>query len=300
MPSTRDLRLRIKSVKNLAQVTKALETVSASRVRRAIQKVEATRPYAEKAWKVLVHLARQPGHSSLHPLLAEPPEVRKVLVMMVAGDRGLAGAHNVNVLRHTLHEFDRFDVPVEYVAVGRRARDMLLRRKKPLVAQFVQLPEPPSFMDVSAIGRLLVDDFLSGGYDQVYMVYTEYINMVRQEPKTQQLLPFSVADHVDQQPGEEANHRTQGVFAYEPGQEELLNEVVPRFTAMQVYKAILSAQASEHAARMVAMRNATENAAELTKLLELEYNKVRQAMITNDMLDIAGGAEALAQSEKKL
>lgn len=296
MPSPRDLRVRIKSVKNLAQVTKALETVSASRVRRAIQKVEATRPYAEKAWEVLVHLACQPGHQSLHPLLATRTTANKVLVMMVAGDRGLAGAYNVNVLRHTLNQFGNSEIPVSYVAVGRRGRDMLLRRKKNLIAQFTQIPDPPTFSDVSAIGRLLVDEFLSGSVDQVYMVYTDYRSMVNQVPVTKLLLPFALASQEDCEQGAGSNNRSNAIFTYEPSQEELLNEIVPRFTALQVYQAILSALASEHAARMVAMRNATENASELTKLLQLEYNKIRQAMITNEMLDIVGGAEALAQA----
>ena len=182
MPSTRELRLRVRSIKNLAQVTRALETVSASYVRKAIQADQATRSYSEKAWKVLVHLARQPGHASLHPLLAERPEVRKVLVLMISSDRGLAGAYTVNILRSTLHHFDAFTQPVSYVTVGRKGRDLLLRRRKDVIAEFSGLPNPPSFTDVSAIGRLVVDDFQQQLYDQVYIAYTRFKNMVVQEP----------------------------------------------------------------------------------------------------------------------
>jgi F-type H+-transporting ATPase subunit gamma len=290
------MRLRIQSVKNLSQVTKALETVSASRVRRATQRVEATRPYSEKAWKVLQHLARQPGRASLHPLLTERDEVRNILVMMVTSDRGLAGAYNVNVLRQTLIEFGQSEVPVRFIAVGRKGRDMLVRRRKQLEADFSHLPDPPSFLDVSSIGRLMVDDYLSGKFDQVFMVYTNFVNMLRQEPVVRKLLPLDFRFLSESEHGLEGTHRSSSVFTYEPSHEELLDQIVPRFTALQVYQAILSSFASEHAARMVAMRNATDNASELITALRLEYNKVRQNIITNDMLDIAGGAEALSQA----
>lgn len=297
MPSAREMRLRIRSVKNIAQVTRALETVSASKVRRAMQAVLATRPYSEKAWKLLVHLARQPGHSSLHPLLTERSEVRKVLVLMLSGDRGLAGAYNVNIVRHTLVTFNPFEQPVFYVTVGRKGRELLMRRGKKIVAEFSHLPSPPVFRDVSAIGQLVVDEFINEHYDQVFLAYTEFISMVKQETVIRKLLPLEVEyAPEDVKSFNVTHHRTQAVFSYEPDQDVILNEVVPRFTALQIFQAILSAQASEHAARMVAMRNATENAQELMGQLQLEYNKVRQQVITNDMLDIAGGAEALTKA----
>ncbi len=299
MASTRELRLRVRSIKNLAQVTRALETVSASYVRRAVQATLATRPYAEKAWKVLVHLARQPGHNNLHPLLTERNEIRNVLVVMVSGDRGLAGAYNVNILRQTLNHEAKTKVPVSYVAVGRKGRDLLLRRQKNVIAEFSQLPNPPSFADVSAIGRLVVDDFEKGVYDQVYIAYTDFISMVNQKPVIRKLLPLEV--NYSDSPADDddfnvTHHHTNSVFVYEPDQEELLNEIVPRFTALQIYQSILSAQASEHAARMVAMHNATESANELIGALQMEYNKLRQQLITSEMLDITGGAEALAKN----
>ena len=296
MPSTREMRLRIRSVKNIAQVTRALEAVSASKVRRATQAVTATKPYAEKAWKVLVHLARQPGHNALHPLLKERDEVKRVLVLMVSGDRGLAGAYNVNILRYTLEAFKDFKQPVSFVVVGRKGRDLLMRRRLNVIAEFSDLPSPPSFIDVSQVGRLLVDDFLRGDYDQVYLCYTNFVTMLRQEPVIQKLLPLEVEFVADGKHDKMGTHMTHSVFTYEPDQNEILNQIVPRFTALQVYQAILSSQASEHAARMVAMRNATDSALELIDSLQLDYNKARQQAITNDILDISGGAEALAQS----
>lgn len=296
MPSTRELRLRVRSIKNLAQVTRAMETVSASYVRRAVQATLATRPYADKAWEVLVHLASQPGHGTLHPLLVERPEVRKILVLMVSGDRGLAGAYNVNILRQTLGHFSQSSVPVSYVAVGRKGRDLLIRQQKDVIADFSQLPNPPTFADVSAIGRLAVDDFQNEIYDQIWIAYTEFVNMVVQKPTVRRLLPMDV-DSAESGTAamREAQRMNNSVFVYEPDQKELLDEIVPRFTALQIYQAILSAQASEHAARMVAMRNATESANDLISVLQLEYNKLRQQLITNEMLDISGGAEALAK-----
>lgn len=297
MPSTREMRLRIRSVKNLAQVTKALETVSASRVRRAIQANNATLPYAEKAWKVLVHLARQPGRDVLHPLLVERKNVRRILVVMISSDRGLAGAYNMNILRHTLERFEDQALPVSYVTVGRKGRELLVRRRKDVIASFNDLSSPATFNEVSPIGKLVVTDYLKGVYDQVYISYTRYVNMLSQDPVTQKLLPLSVTyDGKGEEDRLNVTHRVSSVFSYEPDQVEILNGIVPRFTALQIYKAILSSQASEHAARMVAMRNATDSANDLVQSLQLVYNKLRQTLITNEMLDIAGGANAQTQS----
>jgi len=296
MSSTREMRLRIRSVKSIAQVTKALETVSASKVRRAVQAVAATQPYAEKAWKVLLHLARQPGHYSLHPLLSERSEVKNVLVVMVSGDRGLAGAYNINILRHTLQNCMELSLPVSFVAVGRKGRDLLFRRQLKVIAEFSDLPSPLAYLDVSAIGRLVIEEYLNGTFDQVYLAYTEFRSMARQETVFRKLLPLKVEYQSGGRKSYNVTKKTTSVFTYEPDQEEILNQIIPRFTGLQIYEAILSSQASEHTARMIAMQNATDNAKELVAVLQLEYNKMRQQMITSDMLDIAGGAEALAQA----
>ncbi len=293
MASIREMRLRIKSVKSLAQVTRALETVSASKVRKAVQANQASKPYSEKAWKVLLHLARQPGHNHLHPLLNERPQVNKILVIMISGDRGLAGSYNVNVLRSTLMHFDQYSQPVDYVCVGKKGRDLLLRRRVNVIAEFTDLSNPATFMEISPINRLIVDDFLNGSYDQFFISYTEFTSMTKQTNVIRKILPVEV-DLSGKGPN--ATHSSgSSVFSYEPDQKELLDEIVPRFTAMQIYQAILSSQASEHAARMIAMSNATENANELGGVLQLEYNKARQQSITNDMLDIVGGASAQAE-----
>ena len=293
MASAREMRLRMRSVKNIAQVTKALETVSASKVRRAVQLYTATRPYAEKAWKLLLHLVRQPGGHDLHPLLTERAQVNRVLVIIMSSDRGLAGAYNVNILRHTLQHFGDISQPASFVAVGRKGRDMLYRRRYPVEADYSDIPAAPTFADVSSIGRLVVDDFLKHKFDEVWVSYTEYESMLKQEPKIRRILPLEV-----EYGGNSFNaihHKTTSVFTYEPDESGILDEIIPRFTALQVYRSILSAQASEHAARMMAMRNATDNALDLLDELHLDYNKARQQSITSDMLDIAGGAEALTK-----
>jgi F-type H+-transporting ATPase subunit gamma len=258
----------------------------------------STRPYATKAWQVLTHIATQPGRSMMHPLLSHHSQVNHVLVVMISGDRGLAGAYNSNIVRFTLDKFRNYPVPVRYITVGRKGRDMMIRRGGSIMAEFSNLPAAPAFVDVSAIGQLAVSEFLSGKVDEVYLVYTNFVNMVQQIPKTKKLLPLEVDSGEDRvQAWGESRSGMSASYIYEPGQEEILDEIIPRFTALQVYQSVLESLASEHASRMVAMKNATENATDLSAALQLEYNKARQQSITSEMLDIAGGAEALAQKK---
>jgi F-type H+-transporting ATPase subunit gamma len=295
MASAREMRLRIRSVKNISQVTRALSAVSASKVRKAMAAVSATRNYATKAWQVLMHIAGQPGRDTLHPLLTKRSSIKQTLVLVVSGDRGLAGAYNTNIIRFLLNKFDRYEMPVRFIAVGRKGRDLLIRRRKNVIAEFSNLPPAPSFVDVSAIGRLAVREFLEGKVDEVYLVYTDFVTMTKQEPVIKRLLPLDVGSGSDRVEEYESKHLS-AAYIYEPEESEILDEIIPRFTALQVYQAILESLASEHAARMVAMGNATDNAIELVGALQMDYNKVRQQTITGDLLDIAGGAEALSKA----
>ncbi len=294
MASAREMRLRIKSVKNISQVTRALEAVSAAKVRKAIQALNATRSYAAKAWQVLTHITNQPESLNLHPLLTARTNPRNALVIVMTADRGLAGAYNTNVIRYVLQRFDKYPIPVQYITVGRKGRDLLLRMRKPVLADFSNLPSAPKFSTVSSIGRLVVDEFIKGETDEVYLIYTDFVSMARQVTNVKKLLPLEI--NREQLVTDFGEHYTglAAAYEFEPDQTEILNEMIPRFTALQIYQAVLESQASEHAARMVAMRNATENAKELVSALQLAYNKVRQQAITNDILDIVGGAEALA------
>ncbi|MDD2696183.1 MAG: ATP synthase F1 subunit gamma [Anaerolineales bacterium] len=297
MASAREVRLRIRSVKNIAQVTRALQAVSASKVRKSMQALMHTRPYARQAWRVLTHIARQPGRQNMHHLLITRPEVRSILVVLITGDRGLAGAYNTNIVRFVLDHFSNSPVPVRYLTVGRKGRDLMLRRRANIIAEFSNLPAAPTYADVASIGKIAVEEFTQQKADQVALVYTDFVNMVKQVPVVKKLLPLefaSAAEHVDDYG--EARKLVSATYIYEPSEEEILEEIVPRFVGLQVFQAILESLASEHAARMVAMKNATDSATDLADGLTLEYNKARQQTITNEMLDIAGGVEALARS----
>jgi F-type H+-transporting ATPase subunit gamma len=292
MATAREVRLRIRSVKNIAQVTRALQTISASRVRKAQEAVLHSRPYARKALEILQHLSAIPEGEHVHPLLARSPQERRSLVILITSDRGLAGAYNTNVLRIAL---ERFNQDESFLTIGRKGRDILVRLGKNLVGEFSNLPAEPSFMDVSAIGQLAIEEFQKEEFDRVFLVYTDYINLLRQQPTIKQFLPLEL-DMVEKQP--EAEEKPRASYIYEPGQAELIDLVLVRFLQLQLYEGYLESLASEHAARMVAMQNATDNALDLSAALTLEYNKARQLAVTSDILDIVGGAEALADGSQ--
>ncbi len=297
MASLRSMRLRMRSVKNISQVTRALEAVSASKVRKAQQAVTATRPYANKAFQVLQHLGLQPGSAaSLHPLLAKRDSVNSLTVILITSDRGLCGAYNTNIVRTAIAFARAQTVPVKFIAVGRKGRDLLLRRRQTIVGEFINLPGNPSFVNISPIGQIAVEDYLAGRADEVYLAYTDYVNTLRQEPRVKPLLPL-LPEVAREATGSLTTPKGPvAAYTYEPSQADLLDVIVPRFTELQVYQAVLEAMASEHSARMVAMRNATDSAKDLLGALQLQYNKARQLSITSDLLDIVGGVEALAKA----
>ncbi|MFQ6099994.1 MAG: ATP synthase F1 subunit gamma [Anaerolineae bacterium] len=298
MATARELRRRIQSIRNLGQVTRALQAVAASNVRKAQAAVLATRAYAHAAWEVIVNLGAA-ANETLHPLLTRRIPVTNILIILITGDRGLCGAYNHNVVRTALDFVQRLGLPVRYIALGRRGRDMLWRMGAEIVAAFHGLPPVPGLADVSAVARVAIDEFLEGRADEVYLARTDFVNMLVYRPVIQRLLPLRPTELdtqamleyvVDVQPARVAD------YIYEPDAITVLEALLPRFTELQVYQAVLEAHASEYAARMVAMRNATENAAALVDELTLDYNKARQQAITREILDIAGGAEALAQA----
>ena len=291
MATAREIRRRIRSVRNIRQITRALEAVSASKVRRAQDAVLATRPYAQKARELLASVASLAGGETRHPLLLKRDKVNSAYVVLVSSDRGLAGAFNTNVARTAFEYARNFGQPVSFVTIGRKGRDFLYRRGGQLVADFSNLPARPSLLDTTGATRTLTDDFLDGKVDEVYLVYTEFRSMASQKPVLKKLLPLVAEDLLPQ----ETTTGPRPAYEFEPGPQEILDTLLPRLTEMQVYQAVLESLASEHAARMVAMRNATDSASDLISSLTLSYNKVRQQGITNELLDISGGAEALAQ-----
>lgn len=306
MPSAREVKKRIRSVKNIGQITRALEAVSASRVRKAQARVLASRAFSEKAWEILLNVQKSAQKGApLHPLLTPRAEVKSAMIILITSDRGLAGAFNTNIIRVAQRFADRIpEEQVQFVSVGRKGRDSLVRAQMPLVAEFSN-PSEPTIMSLSPITRLAIDVFLSGSVDEVFIAYTDFINTLTQRPRVTRLLPLSPYTTDDQIVAEYVKNApdvTTGAldYEYEPSATAILDEIVPRFTALQLYQAVLESQASEHSARMVAMRNASDNASGLVDSLTLVYNKARQAGITAEILDIVGGAQALQASLDKL
>jgi F-type H+-transporting ATPase subunit gamma len=298
MASAREIRNRIRSVKNITQITRALEATSASKVRRAQARVLASRAYAEKAWEILLNVQKSAQKGTpLHPLLTPRTGIKKIKIILITGDRGLAGAYNTNMLRVARRFAERLGAPTEYITVGRKGRDSLIRVREDVVAEFPN-GDNPTLMDISPIARLAIDQFLAGEVDEVFVAYTDFINTLTQAPTVLRLLPLMPYETEDQVMADMVKDAptvsdTVSDYEYEPNANAILDEIVPRFTTLQLYQAVLEAQASEHSARMVAMRNASDNAAALTVDLTLQYNKARQAAITAEILDIVGGAEAL-------
>jgi F-type H+-transporting ATPase subunit gamma len=300
MATERELNKRIKSIKNISQVTSALAAVSASKASRAQKQVEATRAYAGKAFEILNTLASQPGVGTTgHPLLTTRDEIKNAALILVTGDRGLAGAYNTNVVNQAQKFMSALTAPVQVITVGRKGRDLMIRRGYNVVASFDGMPDAPSFLDITPIAQVVTDDYLNGKVDEVFIGYTDFVNMVTRRPTVKQLLPLKPLDLEGMAVAEyvatvDLTGVSEKVYSYEPGPAELLDTIVPRFTELQIYQSVLEALASEHSARYVAMNNATDNAAELIEGLTLERNKARQSSITSEILDIVGGAEALA------
>jgi len=190
MANAREVKQRIKSVKNISQVTRALQAVSASKVRKAIDQLEDTRPYSVKAWQVLQHIAKQPDRSTLHPMLVEHSSIDRIIAIVISGDRGLAGAYNSNLIRKVETWSRSIEVPVKYITVGKRGRDLLLRRGKEIMAEFSKLPAEPSYNDISPVGRIAVDTFLRDEVDEVYLIYTQFVNRMNHQPVVKKLLPL--------------------------------------------------------------------------------------------------------------
>ncbi len=301
MATERELNKRIKSIKNISQVTSALAAVSASKAARAQKQVEATRSYAGKAFEILHNLASQPGVGpSTHPLLTARAEIENTTLILITGNRGLAGSYNSNMVARAEHFLKALPIPAQVITIGRRGRDLMIRRGYDVIATFDDIPDPPSILDVTPIAQIVTEQYLARKVDQVFIGYTDYINLIIRRPTVKQLLPlkrmdfegWAVAEYITDVDLSGVSDRA---YSYEPDPVTLLDNIIPRFTQLQVFQSVLEALASEHSARMVAMNNATDNAADLVEALTLDRNKARQASITNEILDIVGGAEALAQ-----
>ncbi|RFU62321.1 F0F1 ATP synthase subunit gamma [Peribacillus glennii] len=284
MASLRDIKSRITSTKKTSQITKAMQMVSASKWSRAEGNAKAFVPYMEKIQEVVASIASGSKNSS-HPMLVSRP-VKKTGYLVITSDRGLAGAYNSSVLRHTLQTINsRHKSQDEYaiIAIGRVGRDFFVNRNMNVALEIVGLSDQPSFSDISDLAKSAVGLFSQGTYDELYMYYNHYVSAIQQDVTETKLLPLT-----DIQPSGKLTS-----YEFEPSAEEILEVLLPQYAESLIYGALLDGKASEHAARMTAMKNATDNAAELIDSLSLVYNRARQAAITQEITEIVGGAAAL-------
>ncbi|TET46885.1 MAG: ATP synthase F1 subunit gamma [Dehalococcoidia bacterium] len=285
MANIRIIKRRIKGVRSTAKITRAMEMIAASRMRRAQERGLAGRPYADKIQQVIADLAAltEAGREP-HPLL-QRRQIKKIALVHITPDRGMCGGLVSGLNRAIGSYILKQEVPVSVIAVGRKGLDFIRRCDKEVIAEFTHLGDRPSLMDTLPIAHIVIDDYSKGAFDLVCLVYARFVTTMVQHPCVQQLLPVEPASIPAVQNVE---------YIYEPGPEAVLSNLLPRFVEMEVYHAILESIASEQSARMVAMKNATDNATELIDELTLLYNKARQEAITKELLDIAGGVEALA------
>ncbi|MEJ5221652.1 MAG: ATP synthase F1 subunit gamma [Tepidiforma sp.] len=290
MATIRQLRRRIQSVKNTAKITNALQLVAASKMRRAQDRALQAKPYSEKLRSVIADLAAATldPEKPAHPLLVTR-EVQNIGLLHITPDRGLCGGLNSNLNRAAGTFVATQREPVEVIAVGKKGRDFFIRARVNVVAEFTDLGDYPGAAQVAPIARLVIDDYLAGVFDRVYISYPEFVSTATQRPVIRQLLPIE-PPQAETGPGESTFAQD---YIFEPSPQEVLAELLPRYVETQIYEAILQNAASFQSAQMVAMKNATDNANEITRELTLTYNKARQEQITKELLDIVGGAAAL-------
>jgi F-type H+-transporting ATPase subunit gamma len=300
MASTREIRRRIRSVGNMQQITRAMEMVSAAKMRKAQQRVTASRPYSDQLRAIMSDIATQqpdPEQLAQFPLLQQRP-VQRIELIVVTPDRGLTGALNTNTLRRAtrfiLEESPpaggggpggEARAPVRVIAVGKKARDYFVRTRQDVVAEFIGLGDDVSLDSIRPIADIAIDDFVAGTVDAVYVVFARFVNTLVQRPDVVQILP------VEPPPAHSGRYTD---YIFEPSPAAVLNDLLPRYVEVLLYQSVLEGLASEHSARMVAMRSASDNAKEVQRELTLAMNKARQAQITREVSEIAAGANALA------
>jgi F-type H+-transporting ATPase subunit gamma len=280
MISPRLLRRRIRSVQSTAKITRAMEMIATAKMKRSQEQAVAGRPYSDKISQVIADLAAEfTRDGAVHPLL-EKREVKRIAVIHITADRGLCGGLNANMNRLTARFILEQHVPVTLVTVGHKGRDFMYRHQYNIRAEFTRISDRPNMQETLPISYIIIDDYTSGHIDQVYLAYTRFVTTMTQNPTLELLLPIEPAFIPKSETKE---------YIYEPNPSFVLNELLPRSVEMRIYHAVLEAIASEQSARMVAMRNATENANEVISDLTLTLNKARQEMITKELLDITGG-----------
>ena len=285
MPSVRQLRRRIRSVENTAKITKAMSMIAASKMRRAQESALTSRPYSDSLSNLLADLAAQPpeDEDSIHPLMRKR-DISRVEVILITPDRGLTGGLNSNINRAAGQFVSSYDDDASIIAVGKKGRDFMVRYGRNVRAVFTDISDRPSILDVTPVARLAMDSYESGAVDAVYVAYAKFVNTTVQQAAVERLLPVQPAD---------LRPQDQVGYIYEPDDQHVLAQLLPRYVEMEIYHALLEGIASEQSARMVAMRSATDNANAMVDDLTLAMNKARQESITTELLDIIGGAAAV-------
>jgi F-type H+-transporting ATPase subunit gamma len=304
MATRKEVKNRISSVKNINKITRAMEMVAAARLRRAEQRIGHLRPYAQAIRKMTQRAAAEAGDVPRVPVLQEREETREVGILLVTGDRGLAGAFNTNIIREGLRlkrEFERDGASVAFSVVGRRGVSAMTFRGEDLLASYTGFTDRPGFANAREIGGALTSAYVDEDLDRVELVYNRYRSPLTQYVRRQTLLPVQQAEVFGEGIPQEEDHEetelerahSRALWIYEPEPEELLATLIPEYVSISLYRALLESAASEHGARMTAMRNAAENAESMIDDLTLEMNRVRQAEITQEILEVVSGAEAL-------
>ncbi len=289
------VKRRIKSIGNTMKITKAMELVAASKMRRAVESVLATRPYATIAWEMIDAIAKATGDVT-HPLIEQNEQAERQLVILFIADRGLAGGYNVNILKETLRTIREDDVPYDAIVVGKRGIAPLEREKVPVIATFENLSNKAEFKDILPMAKMALDAFQEGKYKTVKIAYTDFISGLTQKPRIFDLLPLGQPEEgLGEVKGseEEVSKEKTNEYTFEPSPVEVLDRVLDRLVETMIYQALLESTASEHAARMMAMRNATDSAKDMLAELKFAYNRLRQASITQEIAEISSGKAAL-------
>jgi F-type H+-transporting ATPase subunit gamma len=289
LATLRELRQRIASVQNTQKITKAKELVAAAKMRRAQAAMEASRPYSEGIARMLGRLAARKLDAT-HPFL-EARDVNNRLLIVVTADRGLTGGLNINAIRAANRFIQSEPTPVKLVTIGRKGRDYFKRVQVDIIADRSQIGDRPPIAEILPAVTVAMDEYIEGNVEEVWLLFTRYINPVSQVPTVVKIIPPMIPEHK-----EKAGGGAESLYEFEPSPEAVLGALLPRYVESQVYHAVLENQASEQAATMTAMRAASDNANELIGDLTLVRNKLRQAAITKELMEIVGGAEALAQA----
>lgn len=315
MANTKEIKTRIKSVNNTKKITKAMEMVAATKMRRSVEAVLKTRTYANLSWASILNIASSINSMNLHPLLMKKKETKKVCIVLFSSNRGLCGGFNTTIMNKAIDSIKKSnEAETDFVIIGKKGLSMHTKHGYKIVAEFPKVDIVSEIKEMSPISRLIIDDFLANKYDKILLAYTDFVNVAKQTPRVRQILPVDI-DAEDDYLGavgkgdktetkkefiEEKNIKhlkgknANFLFKYEPSAEEVLNEMIPRLIEVQLFQALLESNASEHSARMSAMHMATDAANDLVNELVLFYNKARQASITAEIAEISAGSVALS------